>query len=120
MEDEKNQNLEKHNTHLLFKDVSRLIKERDKQDAIESNGSITAACFDFQKILTCPNADVSVLYYKRKFQVFNFTIYDMGMKEAICSVWDDSIAKKGANEVCSCLVKFIMDEKLKGVKDFRF
>lgn len=51
--------------HLTNKTVARHLKNTDKTEAIQSNGTILAATFDFQKVLTCPHAQISVLYYKR-------------------------------------------------------
>lgn len=41
-------------------------------------------------------------------------------KEGYCYVWDESVAKRGANEVASCLYHFVKDFSEKGVRDFRF
>lgn len=51
---------------------------------------------------------------------YNFTIHDMATKEGYCYVWDKSVAKRGADEVASCLYNFIKDFSRKGVREFRF
>lgn len=106
--------------HLRMKEKSREIKEYDKNAAIDSNGSIVSAVYDFQKILNTPTANVSVFYYSRKFSTYNFTIYDLATRDGICYVWDETIAKKGADEVCSCLLKFILAKVAAGATEFRF
>lgn len=63
---------------------------------------------------------MSVPYYKHKLSCCNVTIYNMATKEGICYVWDESVAKRGANEVSGCLYEFIKDFSGKGVRDFRF
>lgn len=65
------------------------------------------AVFDFEKVLHCPHGNVSIFYYKRKLSSFNFTVFDIGKRKALCYMWDKSVAKRGANEVSSCLLDFI-------------
>ena len=49
--------------------------------------------------------------------MYNFSIFDIANKEAICYCYDESIGSKGSNEVAS----FVFDYIAKKVKtDFRF
>lgn len=102
------------------KKVARQLKHKDKEDAIGSAGTILTAVFDFQKVLTCPHGNINIFYYKRKLSCFNFTVFDMGKKKGFCYMWDESIGKRGANEVSSCLFHFIEQNAKKGIKEFRF
>ncbi|KAL0830185.1 hypothetical protein ABMA28_003642 [Loxostege sticticalis] len=85
-----------------------------------SRGSIVTAVFDFQKVLTCPHGEISILYYKRKLSAFNFTVFNLGQKKAVCYIWDKTVAKRGANEVGSCLLDYIKEKCTEGTKEFRF
>lgn len=109
-----------HSLHVARKNKSREMKQADKQAAKTSNKSIIAATFDFQKILTCPHGEVSVLYYSRKLSCFNFTVYDLATKKGSCYMWDEMTAKRGANEVSSCLMNFIEKHVKNGAKNFKF
>ncbi|CAG9788284.1 unnamed protein product [Diatraea saccharalis] len=110
----------KYYNHIKNKDIARRLKNEDKLRAINSlNDTITAA-FDFQKVLSTPHAETSILYYKRKLSVFNFTVFNMGKKTGKCYMWHEGIAKKGANEVASCLYDYIRDNSEKGIKSFYF
>lgn len=51
-----------------------------------SNTKVACIVFDFQKVLTSPHGNISVYYYKRKLNMYNFTIFDMASKEAYCWV----------------------------------
>ncbi|XP_053599759.1 uncharacterized protein LOC128669186 [Plodia interpunctella] len=106
--------------HQNNKKVARQLKSQDKKDAEESNGKIVTSVFDFEKVLQCPLGEISIFYYKRKLSVFNFTVYDMGKKKAVCYMWDESVAKRGANEVSSCLLDFIQTNVEQGANEFRF
>lgn len=44
----------------------------------------------------------------------------MAKKKGFCYMWDESVAKRGANEVSSCLLNFIERNAKDGVKEFRF
>jgi hypothetical protein len=98
----------------------RYLKNIDKKNAIDSDGKTLTAVFDFEKVLTCPHGNISIFYYKRKLSCYNFTIFDMGNKKGVCYMWDETVAKRGANEVSSCLLDFIKANVERGYKDFRF
>lgn len=115
-----NEEIQNHKVHMDAKKTARTMKQKDKHDAIESQGSIVTAVFDFQKVLTCPHGQISIFYYKRKLSAFNFTVFNMGQKKAVCYMWDETVAKRGANEVGSCLLDFIKDNCTEGTKEFRF
>lgn len=105
--------------HLSRKTRARDLKNADKKEAKEKT-NVVAATFDFQKVLVTPFAEISVIYYKRRLSTLNFTIYDLDSKIGTCCMWREGIAKRGSNEVSSCLFKFIQHHAEKGVKDFRF
>ena len=106
--------------HQSAKKAARLLKQPDKNEAL-SNKEIVAATFDFEKVLVTPHGDISVFYYKRKLSTLNFTLYELATKKATCFMWHEAIAKRGANEVSSCLYQFIQQKVVQnGVKIFRF
>lgn len=51
---------------------------------------------------------------------FTILLFDAGLKKGICYMWDESQAKRGANEVACCLLSFIRNRVQAGIKDFRF
>ena len=54
-----------------------------------------------------PCGDASLFYYKRRLSTLNFTIYDIGNSTAFCYVWNEAQAKRGCNEIGSCLLLFL-------------
>ncbi|KAK4885146.1 hypothetical protein RN001_001417 [Aquatica leii] len=62
---------------------------------------------NLQSVLPTPCGDVNFFYYKRKLATYNFTIFDVKNKEGHCYLWHEGIAKRGANEIYSCVYKFI-------------
>ncbi|KAJ8728300.1 hypothetical protein PYW08_016685 [Mythimna loreyi] len=93
--DQEKESFQQHQTN---KKIARDLKNHDKKEAEESNGNIVTAVFDFEKVLQCPHGNINIFYYKRKLSSFNFTVFDMGKRKAICYMWDESVAKRGANE----------------------
>ncbi|XP_073952058.1 uncharacterized protein [Choristoneura fumiferana] len=109
-----------HNKHIANKEIARNYKAKDKEDARNNAPKVVCATYDFQKILHCPSGEVSLFYYKRKLSLMHFTVFDTGIKEASCYLWPENVAKRGANEVGSCLLSFIEKKVSNGAMDIRF
>lgn len=62
----------------------------------------------------------SYFYYKRKFASYNFTIYDNAKKLGYYFTWNESEAKRYANEIATCLFKFMGLMKKKDVSELDF
>jgi hypothetical protein len=105
------------NLHLSNRNVSRQIKN-DAKVAAQQDVHKVALCFDFQKILSAPAGEASMLYYKRKVSIYNFTVFEMGDSIGTCFVWDETIAGRGCNEVGSCLMNRMEGHVAKGVTEF--
>lgn len=93
--------------HLSEKELSRVEKQTDK-GKIDQN--YVVACFDLQAVMPCPQGDTSTFYYKSKLNVLNFTVYEMrpeNQDQCYCYVWDETQGRRGANEIGSCLLKYI-------------
>ncbi|KAL4704116.1 hypothetical protein ACJJTC_001043 [Scirpophaga incertulas] len=105
--------------HIANKQVVRALKDSDKCRAMNSDYVVTA-CYDLQKILNTPQSEVSVFYYKRKLATYNFTIYDMGKRKGYCYLWDETIGRKGSNEISSFVFYFIKTKVEEGYKEFNF
>lgn len=66
--------------------------------------------FDFQKVLILPFADVSTFYYKRNWNMYNFSVFCTTTGQGYCYTWLETEAKKGGNEVATCLERFVKFE----------
>ena len=78
--------------------MARQCKNAAKEKAKMEYG-VTAACFDLEKVLSCPHGEVSSFYYHRKLSVYNFTEYHLGTGDGNCYVWPEVVAQRGANEI---------------------
>lgn len=112
----KNQKDEEANVaHLRNVKIARELKENEKIQATEDN-TVSTSCFDLQKVILIPYSEVSVFYYKSKLSVFNFTVFDLISKQGYSFIWHEQIAKRGANEVASCLYIFLKKMAAQGKK----
>lgn len=94
----------KYDQHLVEKELSRKEKENDKQTLM---GKALLSVYDLQAVMPLPKGDCSAFYYSSKLNVLNFTICDLHKKTTECYVWDESNGHRGANELGSCVLKYI-------------
>ncbi|KAE8746061.1 hypothetical protein FOCC_FOCC007184 [Frankliniella occidentalis] len=73
--------------------------------------------FDLQKVLPCPKSDTSVFFYKNKLSLYNLTIYESRSHIGTCYLWHAGIAKRGANEIGSCVMKAYIQHAKEGKKE---
>lgn len=108
-EEDKKKIRDKYEKHLQEKELSRQEKKIDSQ----RTDNVLVCCFDLQAVLTTPNGEISSFYYKRRLATYNFTIYNIKEKLGSCFLWHEGIAKRGANEIGSCLYKYLLSEECK-------
>lgn len=70
--------------------------------------------FDLQKVLNTPFGESMLLYYARKYAVFNFTVYESIKQDVYCYTWGESDGKRGSIEMASCLMKYLKEIDAKG------
>jgi len=106
--------------HLRQKDRAQAEKRHDKAIAGKDDSCLLAT-FDMQSVLQLPVSDVGTLYYKRKLVLHNFTVYDNNAPHTgHCYLWTETDGKRGANEIGSCLLRFLqsVNEPVKHVTFF--
>ncbi|KAL9701092.1 hypothetical protein quinque_004533 [Culex quinquefasciatus] len=90
-----------------------------KKDVAAAKGSpeIRTASFDLQKCLATPHLLCGTAFYSRQLWTLNLTIFSTcnGVNAAHCHMWDESLAKRGSQEIASCLLMDLcsMDEQIK-------
>jgi len=99
--------------HMHNKMFSRQLKEEEKRRA-QTDHSIRAACFDLQQVLATPHSMSSQLYYRRKLATYNLTVFDMSSKQGYCYMWHEGFAKRGANNIASCVWQYIESQAVDG------
>lgn len=62
--------------------------------------------FGLQAILSLLFSGENQLYYKRKWNVYSFTIFDSYKNDSYYYVWDEYNGKKGNAEIGTCLLNY--------------
>lgn len=63
--------------------------------------------FDLEAVCYTPKTNNKKIFYKRRYAVYNLTIFNVGTKDAACYMWHEAIAKRGSNEIASCLWNYL-------------
>jgi len=107
--------------HLRNKDAARKLRNADTQQA-KKDPKVCVAVFDLEKVLLSPKDETGVNYYKCKIGSMNLTFFETAPLRATCFVWHEGEAKRGGNEVASCLNEFATayESEHKDVEEFRF
>lgn len=101
------------------KNITKDNKNVDKKRAA-NDPELCVAVFDLEKLLTITQDGASNFYYKRKFAVYNFTVYNIVNKVGYCYMWDKTEAKRSSNKIETYLLTFLKIMKEKGFKEFCF
>ena len=75
--------------------------------ATDEDAELFAVAMDLQQTLATPRLTTSVQYYKRKMWTYNFCIHNLKEKSSTMYVWNEATAKRGSNEIGSCLIHYI-------------
>ena len=85
------------------KKASRACKDLDKSKAKAADINFVAACFDLKEVLLTSHRLESVLYYERELNTFNFTVYNMRVKDEHYYVWNETIS------MAWCIFNFLLE-----------
>lgn len=96
--------------HVKKADNAYEYKRFDK-DSSKKNMNIKAFVFDLQQCLPTPFLRTSVTFYKRQLWTFNLTVHDLEDDTSKCFMWHEGIAKRGGNEIASCVYKQLRSMK---------
>ncbi|RVE40369.1 hypothetical protein evm_014980 [Chilo suppressalis] len=92
--------------HLEEKDASKKRLECHRE-IVKRHSSIICTSFDLQKVLNTPYGSSMLLFYSRKYSVFNLCFYESVTRRGFCYLWGETEAKRGGNEISTILKKYI-------------
>ena len=95
-----------HANHIHKKNAAYKVKNNIKKMAKE-DPKILACTFDLEALWYTTCSKVSTLFYKRKLCTYNVTMFNLASKEGYCLLWDETVAKRGSNEIGSASMKYI-------------
>lgn len=98
---------ENYKSHIARKNAAYEAKNADKERSKNDPTFCSITC-DLQSVLHIPCSDVSITYYLRKLNLYNFTIYEAEPpNNAYCYFWTETNGKRGSCEIGTCLGIYI-------------
>ena len=82
------------------------MKEESKEKALQDKKH-NASVFDLQQNILIPKSNRGELYYKRRLAVYNFTVYDLASHDGYCYLANESLTKRGANEISTYIFDYL-------------
>lgn len=100
--------LNEYTQHIERKEASYRSKELDKKRS-EEDGSYLCVTMDLQSLLQIPSTADSLMYYSRKLNLYNLSIYQFKppQKDAHCMIWTEINGKRGSVEIASAIYLWI-------------
>ncbi|CAK1600206.1 unnamed protein product [Parnassius mnemosyne] len=90
--------------HIERKEASYRSKELDKKKSGEDK-SYLCVTMDLQSLLQIPSTADSLMYYSRKLNLYNLSIYEFKppQNDAHCMIWTEINGKRGSVEIASAI-----------------
>lgn len=104
----KSELIAQHNQHKMSADQAYEEKRKDSH-LYADDDTVQVFTFDLQQCLPTPSLTSSVIFYKRQLWTFNLTIHNNKTGNAVCYVWYETIAGRGANQIASCIYKHLLN-----------
>ena len=79
---------------------------KDKE-AVKKASNSTIITFDMMQNLPVPTFTHNSMFYLRQLWEYNFGVHDCTTDSATMYMWSELVAKRGADEICSCLMQYI-------------
>ena len=76
---------------------------QDDTKASKTGVNHTLLTFDLMQNLPVPTLTHGAMFYSRQLWVYNFGIQNTTTGTASMYMWNEAIAGRGADEICSCL-----------------
>ena len=76
---------------------------RANTEATKDTGDHTLLTFDLMQNLPVPTLTHGSMFYSRQLWVYNFGVHNTTTGTASMYMWNEAIASRGSDEICSCL-----------------
>lgn len=94
--------------HLARSDKFYFLKRKYRKQS-QKEAKMEAIVMDYQKNLPTPNITTSDVYYRRQLNFISFNIHVLSDSTSVFYTYDESVARKGADDVCSMLNHFLLN-----------
>ena len=81
-------------------------RKRYAKTKAKTTDEVMAIAFDFQREMPCPNKATNDVYYRRQLSLHSFNIHALATDSVHIYAYDETVAKKGADEVTSMLLHY--------------
>lgn len=106
IEKELNQKVLEKNLHLRKAEKFYKVKRNYRKKSMKTD-IFEAISMDYQKNLPTPNITTNDAYYRRQLNFITFNVHILSSGQSIFYTYDESVAKKGADDVCSMMHNFV-------------
>lgn len=96
--------------HLRKAEAFYTLKRKWKQEARTNQATVIS--FDFMQNLPLPHIRTNTVFYARQLWYFVFGVHDFADDSASMYVYDESVGKKGQNDVTSHLFHFLRHKEI--------
>lgn len=98
--------------HCNEKKYTKLERDRDRNQA--EDPTVGVICFDLENVISLPKSNVGLVFYKRKFSVYNMTaqaaytdVNSRKKKKTYCCLWDENTGGRTGNDMASAVIKIM-------------
>lgn len=106
-EDSRSEELKQKMTEHEAEKIATYEEFKRDQEARNCDAATICVSFDLQKVLNTPYGSSVLLFYSRKYAVYNFSVYESVMRKGYCFVWGEADGRRGAAEMASCLFQWL-------------
>lgn len=110
IDDVEKQSLEQQQTD--HQKAAQRVYEEKRNDIKRSKSdfSVRVSSFDLQKQLPTPYLTCGKTFYSRQLYTLNLSMFSscMGENSAVCYIWDETKARRGSQEIGSCIMKDLL------------
>ena len=97
---------EQYEMHVTSAKEAQDLLRKQKDD---TDDDLMVIAVDLQQTLPCPKLSVNRAYYTRKVWLYNLCVYDVKAQKPYMYVWDESQGGRKANDVASCVNRWLKD-----------
>lgn len=106
-EDDKNKAKQEKELHLRKADSVRDKMREYTAQSKDSPEDVHVITVDLQQTLPTPKLSCGPAFYCRKLWTYNVGIHNCGTGRGFMFMWDESMAKRGSDEIGSCILKYL-------------
>lgn len=90
---------------------------KKSKEISKKSGTVLGLAFDYMQNISIPCIPVQEIYYFRQLSVFPFATHNLKNDKADFFLYHEGIAKKGPNETCSFIWKYLNENASPSVRE---